>query len=431
MISNCILARIWPVSIQCQALLPVPGGRNAAIAVTAIQPAGPVRTGPGRGAAFVLDRAGRWRRSRSRWLNWSGTPLRYLSRSYCPVQPDSFAWHESGWRDRRAVAPFISSHAWRAAAARHRSGRAGAGCVVQASRRRTLRRAAQAVGERVAAAAEQPEAAADRRWMPAADRTAAVETRAADIEDDRRRIEQLRIDRCRIDRLRIDRPGRRRIRRIGRSGVGADVIEHADETVPQSGKHRIGVPHARFRRHGIGDVPGEACEQQAQDLRIALVERRVEDRTDLGGESGICLRGERGRDAAWAWRAADGRGLAQAEAAPIRDPVGVGWRRRRNRSSFGHPTRDTRAPRCECGRRRRAAGRLRVRTGPRREPGTQAAGEADAAGKGAAHRAAEAADNARTDPLAGLGNKAGGVRRGWHWRGLYTETPPDGKENIS
>jgi len=44
----------------------------------------------------------------------------------------------------------------------------------------------------------------------------------------------------------------------------------------------------------------------------------------------------------------------------------------------------------------------------------QSAGEGDAADNGATHRAAEAADEARTNPLVGLGSTAGCVERDWH-----------------
>ena len=44
------------------------------------------------------------------------------------------------------------------------------------------------------------------------------------------------------------------------------------------------------------------------------------------------------------------------------------------------------------------------------------AGEGDGADNGAAHRAAEAADEARTNPLVGLGRKAGDGERDWHWK---------------
>jgi len=44
----------------------------------------------------------------------------------------------------------------------------------------------------------------------------------------------------------------------------------------------------------------------------------------------------------------------------------------------------------------------------------QGTGEGDAADNDAPHRAAEAADEARTNPLGGLGRKAGDVERGWH-----------------
>ena len=44
----------------------------------------------------------------------------------------------------------------------------------------------------------------------------------------------------------------------------------------------------------------------------------------------------------------------------------------------------------------------------------QGAGKGDAADNGAAHRAAKAADEARTNPLAGLGSKVRKVKRGLH-----------------
>jgi len=52
--------------------------------------------------------------------------------------------------------------------------------------------------------------------------------------------------------------------------------------------------------------------------------------------------------------------------------------------------------------------------GLRRGRAPQGCGEVDAAANGAAHHAAEAADEARTNPLAGLGSWGGDVERGWH-----------------
>ena len=45
------------------------------------------------------------------------------------------------------------------------------------------------------------------------------------------------------------------------------------------------------------------------------------------------------------------------------------------------------------------------------------AGEGDDAANRAPHRAAEPADEARTNPLVGLGSTAGCVERGWHGSG--------------
>jgi len=56
-----------------------------------------------------------------------------------------------------------------------------------------------------------------------------------------------------------------------------------------------------------------------------------------------------------------------------------------------------------------------VPAGLRHGGAPQGSGEVEAAANGAAHRAAEAADEARTNPLAGLGGKAGGGERDWHW----------------
>ena len=62
-----------------------------------------------------------------------------------------------------------------------------------------------------------------------------------------------------------------------------------------------------------------------------------------------------------------------------------------------------------------AAGlRCRCQAGGRAPPG---AGKGDAADNGAAHHAAEAADEARTNPSSGLGRWDGGVERAWHGEG--------------
>ena len=57
----------------------------------------------------------------------------------------------------------------------------------------------------------------------------------------------------------------------------------------------------------------------------------------------------------------------------------------------------------------------RGKAGLRRSRAAQGTGEGDAADNDAPHRAAEPADKARTNPVVGLGRKAGYVERGWHW----------------
>ena len=64
----------------------------------------------------------------------------------------------------------------------------------------------------------------------------------------------------------------------------------------------------------------------------------------------------------------------------------------------------------------RALRRGVVGAGLRRGRTARDAGEADAADDGTAHRSAKPADEARTNPLVGLGRKGGGEERGWHWR---------------
>jgi len=57
-----------------------------------------------------------------------------------------------------------------------------------------------------------------------------------------------------------------------------------------------------------------------------------------------------------------------------------------------------------------------VVAGSRQGWAPEGAGKGDAADNDAAHRAAEAADEARSNPLVGLGGWDGDVERGWHWR---------------
>ena len=82
-----------------------------------------------------------------------------------------------------------------------------------------------------------------------------------------------------------------------------------------------------------------------------------------------------------------------------------------------------RESRARAPRNRHPAGRAGMRCGVipaglrhRRAP--QGSGEVDAAANDVAHRGAEAADEARTNPLAGLGRKAGSGERDGHWIGL-------------
>ena len=89
-----------------------------------------------------------------------------------------------------------------------------------------------------------------------------------------------------------------------------------------------------------------------------------------------------------------------------------GWRKQRGRESGARPARNTQ---------RRGRGGLRslrlgvVAAGLRRGRAPQGTGEGDTADNDAPHRAAEPADEACTNPLVGLGGKAGDVERGWHW----------------
>jgi len=55
-----------------------------------------------------------------------------------------------------------------------------------------------------------------------------------------------------------------------------------------------------------------------------------------------------------------------------------------------------------------------VLTGLRRGRAPQGCGEVDSTANGAVHRATDPADEARTNPLAGLGSSGGDVERGWH-----------------
>ena len=88
------------------------------------------------------------------------------------VRSARFGWHESGWRDPRAVAPSI---AWRHApdSAHARSGRPGAGGVTQSSRRRLAL-------QRVANAARvDKRAGADVAWAPAREKLCGGSERSA------------------------------------------------------------------------------------------------------------------------------------------------------------------------------------------------------------------------------------------------------------
>ena len=129
---------------------------------------------------------------------------------------------------------------------------------------------------------------------------------------------------------------------------------------------------------------------------------------------GECLRGEGLVALVEKCRAARGRvAVVAAGGEQMREQ---GWRKKRGWDSGARPAWNTRGP----GRRGLRILRLGVvAAGLRHGWAAQGTGEGDAADNDAPHRAAEAADEACTNPLGGLGGTAGDVERGWH-RVLYS-----------
>jgi len=319
-------------------------------------------------------------------------------------------------------------------AARDRSGWAGAGGVTQSSRRLALQRVAQGPGEKRATVEEGAAAPGRKRLCIVSERSVRVGQWPACVHDRCGRGSDVwRGVRCDGDDLSVGRrhpcfcrrhcrPGRRcrwmrrcdrRLRRLvrrggwywprrcGRRRIGLGVSERGADAVPQVGKHCLGIRDARFGRHDLIDVLGECGDQQLQGLGIAVLERRVENRTGLRAELGECLRGE------WYVALAETCGAATA-GAQRREP---GRQGQRGRESGAGPARKRDPPG------RRGLPILRpgvVAAGSRGGRAAQGAGEGDAADNSAAHRAAEAADEARTNPLAGLGGTAGCVERDRH-----------------
>ncbi len=188
-----------------------------------------------------------------------------------------------------------------------------------------------------------------------------------------------RIRRC------VTRRGRGRFR--GARGVRRGVAGVGAQTTAQRGKQRLGI-HAQVSRHAVGDVPGEHDQQQAQDFGITVLDGRVEQRAGFGTEAGTGFRGERGIVVARHRRLGERSGPAPRGAEP-------------SRKAAGSPG-------------RRVSGPWRGMTGCRRRPAPRGAGESEAAGDDTAHGAAEAGEDARTTPLAGLGSQAGREGCGWH-----------------
>ena len=144
-----------------------------------------------------------------------------------------------------------------------------------------------------------------------------------------------------------------------------------------------------------------------QGLGIAVLDRCVENRTGLEAELGECLRGE---EYVGVVAAARGRGVVLTASEQRREPA---RQEKRERASGGRPARHTH-PAGRGGLRLLRCGVVLAGLRDGRSP--QGAGEVDAAANSAADRAADAADEARTNPLAGLGRTAGDVERSWHWR---------------
>jgi len=166
----------------------------------------------------------------------------------------------------------------------------------------------------------------------------------------------------------------------------------------------------RLGRHQFADVLGEGGKHQLQGLGIAVLERGVENRTGLWAELGECLRGKGLVALVAKCGAAVCRGaMVTAGEQKTREPVRQAQRGR----DSGVPRARNTHPGWRGGLRRGV-----VPAGLRHGRAPQGGGEVDAAANDAAHRAAETADEARTNPLAGLGRKAGSGERDGHWIGL-------------
>ena len=300
------------------------------------------------------------------------------------------------------------------AAARERSGWAGAGGVAPASRRQSVRPARQT--------------AARAGPLAAGQRSAGWQQRGAAAERGSGRGGCVRLGVSRGGRRkrggvgRVWRAGRRRrtrrcwrcrILRCGRRGIRGGRLGGA-QPAAQGGKQRLGV-QAQFGRQAIRDLHGERGKHQAERVGIALLDRRVEERAGFGREAGMGLRGERDVVAVGQHRAT---GRLPRAAEPARQPAGAGWlgrrnRRRRTRPACGGLVRGGSRP----GRVLRCRLEGAIGAGRRRPPAT--AGESDAGGDDVAHGGAEAAEDAHTTPLGGLGRKAGREGCGLHSSGDY------------
>jgi len=154
------------------------------------------------------------------------------------------------------------------------------------------------------------------------------------------------------------------------------------------------------------DVASERGKHQLQGLGIAFLERRVENRTGFGAELWECLRSEGLVALVEVCGAVGCRRAAVTEGEQTHEQ---GRQKQRGGGKSGAwPAGNRHPPGRGCLRRDLAAARSRDGRA------AQGAGEGDAAGNEAPHRAAEPADEARTSPLVGLGGKAGDVERSWH-----------------
>ena len=220
------------------------------------------------------------------------------------------------------------------------------------------------------------------------------------------------------------------LRRCGHRGIGVGISNCGVQSVPQVGKRCAGIRHARFGRQDLIDVLGECGHQQLQGLGIAVLEWGIENRTGFGTELRECLRGEVDVVSVATCRAVYGCGAVVTAGKQTREQVRQGRGctlirplRGRPRIKSGAGLGLLRSPSPQSARGGR--GVLRARTmhpagceGLRGEGAPQGRGKADAGANDAAHRAAEAADEARTNPLAGLGRKAGSGERDRHWIGV-------------